>query len=165
MRAVNPCFIRQLHDLLQGSPHLCGRAFEEPAAAHGEQRVADEGGAVGLEQVADMRPRMAGCFDDARRVFAECEAIAFPNHSVETGNPVGIGAGADDLAAGAGLEGEIAAGVIGVMVGVEDVVEYPAAFSERTRDGLGVRAVYGCSESRVRIVHQVSIVVPEAGDR
>ena len=51
-----------------------------------------------------------------------------------------------------------------VMVGVEDVVEYPAAFSERTRDGLGVRAVYGCSESRVRIVHQVSIVVPEAGE-
>ena len=56
------------------------------------------------------------------------------------------------------------AGVILVMMGVEDVVEFPAALVDRVPDGLGVRAVYRCGEPRVRVVDQVSIVVPEAGE-
>jgi hypothetical protein len=111
-----------------------------------------------------MRPRVAGGFDDAGTVFAQCEAVAFTHQYVDAGNPVGIGARADDAAAGAGLQREIAAGVIGVMVGVEDVVKFPASRRKFPLDGRCIRAVDGGGEARVRIVQQIAVVVVQTGE-
>ena len=49
-------------------PHLGRRALEEPAAAQREERVADEGGLVGVEHVADVADGVARGLQDPRLV-------------------------------------------------------------------------------------------------
>ncbi len=60
VRAIDQRFIRPRHDLLQRAPHLLGRAFEQAAAPHRKQRIADEGDLRLRQVVDDVAPRMPG---------------------------------------------------------------------------------------------------------
>ena len=56
---------------LEGAVHLLRRPFEQPAAAHREQGVADEGDAVLVEDQRDMVERVAGHFDHPPDMLAD----------------------------------------------------------------------------------------------
>ena len=66
---------------------------------------------------------------------------------------------ADDGAAGRLLEAQVAAGVVAVVMGVENVREPPALGVEALQDRLGVGGVDRGGESAFRIVNEHGVIV------
>ncbi len=66
--------------------HLLGRAFEQPAAAHGEQGVADKRDAVLVEDKSDVAEGMARDFDHAADMVAQPDLVAFAQRDVAAGD-------------------------------------------------------------------------------
>src|SRR5690606_4523813 len=162
VRAVEPRVIGPLQDLAERGPHLRRAALEQAPAAHREQRIADECDPVVRKVIHDVSasvPRRLPHDDPAR---AEAELVAVADLDLDAGNAPRVGAGADDPAAGRGLELEIPARVIGVMMGIEDVRQRPAALLERAQYRRDLRRIDACGDARVRVVHQKPVVVPQA---
>ncbi len=142
MGAVDRGLVRQGGQALQAGPHLLGRALEQPPAAQREQGVADEGDPVGRVEVGDVAQRVAAGLDHVEAGLAQLDDIAVAHRAVQRRDPRDLRR-ADDHAAGGGLDLGVAAGVVGMPVGVEDEVQAPAQLPQFSQDRVGVRRVDG----------------------
>jgi len=95
--------------------------------------------------------------EDAAR--AEQKLVAVGDAAVDAGNSGRVGPRADDRAAGSRLELEISAGVVAVMVRVQDMRQRPAAGAELAKDRLDLGRIDRGGHSGLRIVHEKSVVV------
>ncbi len=86
------------------------------------------------EVVDDVAARVPRRVEDRRAMPAERHDVAVAHGYVDARNARRIGARADDRATRPPLELEVAAGVIGVVMGVEDVGQAPALRGELYRD-------------------------------
>ena len=77
MRRIEPRRVGQVAEALERSIHLLRRAFEQPATAHREQRIADERDAVRIEDQREVIERVAGDLDDAPDMLANADLVAF----------------------------------------------------------------------------------------
>ena len=159
--AIDPGLRRQGPELRQRVPHLLRRALEEPPAAESKERVAAEHRARGREPEGDVAAGVAGHVEDAGDLGAERVLVAVAHLDVDAGNARAIGARPHDRAFPLGLEREIAAGVIGVVMGVEDMRQAPAGLGERALHRFGLRGIDGGGGVRIGVVQQVDVVVPE----
>ena len=91
VRAVKARVSGKRGEPLKRAVHLLRRAFEQSAAAHREQGVADEGDAVLVEDQRDMAERVSGDFDHPADVLAEPHLVAFAERDVAAGNALGRG--------------------------------------------------------------------------
>ena len=119
MRAVHPGSGRQAAQAVERGQHLRGRAFEQAAAAGGEQRIAAE--QQGLARpasgvVSDMPQGVAGDVQDfeVESEFRHGDAIAVAQRMGHAGNR--LAGRTPDRDARVGQKFDDAAGVIGMMV-------------------------------------------------
>ena len=137
MRAIDQRTRRQRHELGQGSVHLLGRAFEQAAAAHGKQRVAAEQRA--FEGIGIVARRVRRAIDDAADVAADLHRIAFHHGTADVRYLGGLGLRASYLCTRGGHDIGIAAHMIGMPVGVQDLGDLPApagrGLKHRASDG------------------------------
>eukprot|EP00966_Prymnesium_polylepis_P212747 4927157-Prymnesium_polylepis.1 len=95
----------------QRVPSLCGGAFEQPAAAEREQRVADESDAGVRHVVGNVSERVAAHVDDLDCGRAQLERVAAAEWGVDTRDLMGLSCWSEHLTAGALHELVIPAGV------------------------------------------------------
>src|SRR5690606_36916410 len=98
--------------------------------------------------------------DDAAR--AETELVPVADLDVDPRNALRVGAGTDDAAARPGLELEVTAGVVRMMMGVQDIRQRPAPLVQRPQYRRDLRRVDARRDARVRIVDQEPVVIPQA---
>ena len=115
--------VGQGHQLLNGVPHLSGAALKQAAAPHGEEGVADEGAAVIFEMVANVALGVAWGVQDGGHCASlpKSEAVTLADLHVDARDALTISAGAHHDAACELLELLIAAGVIIVVVSIQNV--------------------------------------------
>ena len=158
---VKPRVVGQSRDPLQRGVHLLGRAFEQPAAAHREQGVADEGDPRLVEHQGDMAERVAGDLDRPADMVAEAKLGPFAERDVVARR---FG-GAQDDGAGRLLDRQIAVGVVPMLVGVPHLPDRPAApigFGER---GRGIAGIDDRGLAAVGVVDQPDVIVAQGRDR
>ena len=90
---------------------------------------------------------------------AELDDVALADGDVDAGNARGIGARADDRAARRALQLEIAARVIRMVMGVQDMRQPPALRVELPRDLARIGRVDGRGRAGLGIVQQIAVVV------
>jgi len=100
------------------------------AATHEEHRVAAKERARIREPKGDVAARMAGHVENARLVAGEIIALAVGERGIDAGDARPIGGRPDDDAACGCLEFEVPAGVVGVMMRIEDVRQTPASLAQ-----------------------------------
>jgi len=139
MGAIDGGLVPQRFQGAHIAEHLLCRALEQPPAAHREQRVADKGGLVLGEVKGDMARRMRRDVEDISRHLAQPHNIAALHLHIQCRDAPCFGGGARDRAAGGLLYLGIAAGVVGMPVGVPDLRDLPAKLfrlvQHRGRDG------------------------------
>jgi hypothetical protein len=111
-----------------------------------------------------MAPRVAGHVEDLRHGLAEAIGVALADRHLDARNARGVGARAHDGAARRLLQRQVAAGMVAVVVRVEDVGEPPAARPERREH----RRRLGGIDHRRRlgrgIAGEPEIIVPKRRD-
>ena len=108
---------------------------------------------------------MRGNLEHLDRVRPELPGRALVHAHIEAGNAVAVLARAHDLGAEFLLERQVAAGVVEVMVGVEDMGQPGTAFAEPGAHRLGLGGVHHRAQAPGRIAHQIGIIVAQAGDQ
>ena len=87
-----------------------------------------------------------------------------PTRLVHMGDALRFLARRDDAAFVVGFEFADAGGVIGVMMGHEDIREPPAGLFQRGLDRRRLRRIDGCRRAARRVVQQDAVIVLEAGE-
>ena len=139
-------------------------ALEQPAAAHREQGVADEGDALGREVIGDMAGGVRRHLHHLRLDPAEADDVAFAHRHVERRDARRFGGRAGHGAAGRRLDLGIAAGVIGMPVGVPDRADLPAPPPRLLEHRLGDGGIDHRRLARIRIVDEPDIIVRQSRD-
>jgi len=163
VRAIEPRLGRQACQPLERPVHLLRTALEQPAAAHGEQSVADERHAVLVEDQGDVAERVAGDFDDAANMLAEPDPVALAKRHVAAGDVLVGRPG--DASTGGFLDGQVASSVIWMPVGVPHLADRPTALLS---GGKYRRRVARIDHRRLTtriVVDEPKIIVGEGGDR
>src|SRR5688572_16509776 len=93
---------------------------------------------------------------------ADLDEVALADGDVDAGNARGIGTRTDDRAARFALELEVAACVIPMVMGVQDVGQTPTLRVELSQDLARVGRVDGGRRAGRRIVEQIAVVVGQA---
>ena len=150
---------------LERRPELLRRALEHPAAAQREQRVAAEQRALVAERIGDVarwcgpgrrtpppRPRRSGS-GRRRRPRRRCRGCAR-----------GRAAGPTMVQPVACLDLEVAADMVAVMVGVQDMGDLPAALFGLGQDGPGHGGVDDADGTALRLAHQPHVIVAQDRD-
>ena len=120
-------------------PHHLRIALDDAAAADREQRVADEGELVGGEEIRDVARGVAGRVDDAAFEPADPRRVTLADGLIDVRNALCLVARGDDAAFVLLLEFANALGVIGVVMGHQNIGEPPAGFLQRRLDRLRPR--------------------------
>jgi len=85
-----------------------------------------------------MCPRVwPGNIEDLGDFAADRIVLALPERDVDVGDALAVGRAADDEGAGRRLQRGIAARVVPVVMGVEDMAQAPAGFLERGEHRVG----------------------------
>ena len=150
-------------EALKGVVHLRGVALEQPAAAHREQGVAGERDLLGGEMEGDMAGGVGGDVDQLRLDRADPRRIAAGDDPVHLRHPLGLGRAGDGTAGGT-PDRVVAAGMVGVPVGVPDLGDAPAARCCGFQHRLGDRGIDSDRLARGGIVDQPDIIVAKDGD-
>ena len=101
-----------------GSLHLFRRAFEEPAAARGKQRVAAE--KIVFEKISDVAGGVAGNKKNFALELADLNFIAFFDAARQTRNARAVAPVAVYVDLVMRQQFFIAAGMVAMMMGIED---------------------------------------------
>ena len=91
-------------------------------------------------------------------------AVAVVDLDVDTGDPATVLAQADDGAAGRLLDLEVAADVVAVVVGVQDMGDLPAALLGLREDRSGHRGVDDAYGPALGFPHQPHVIVVQDRD-
>ena len=94
---------------------------------------------------------------------SEPDLVVLAHRGIDQRDAAGLAVGRDDAAAMALLEFRDAAGVIGVVMGDEDVGELPAGRLQRGFDRRGLGRIDCRGRARFGVVHEHAIIVREAG--
>jgi hypothetical protein len=164
VRAVDLRRLGQRAQARKAPPHLLRRALEQAAAAHDEQGVAAKQRVAAREPIGDVAARVAGNEEDLGALLAEIVGAAVADLDVDAGNAVAVVARPHDGAAGRRLDLEIAAGVVGVMVRVEDMRDAPLAAFSRRQHRLGHGGVDDGGHVRGGLVDEPDVIVLEDGN-
>jgi len=164
MRAIDFRAVGQRLQLAHIVIHLFRRALEQPAAAHGEQGVADKGQLFRRNVKGDMTGGMGRHVDHLGGHVAELHRVALPDHRVEGRDAFLLSFRAGDMATGGILDRGIAAGVVGVPVGVPYLGDGPAAFLGFGQHRFGHRRINHHGLLRFGLVNQPDIIVGQDGN-
>ena len=159
MRAIDARIVRQSGQPLQIGEHLRRRPFEQPAATHGEQRVADKSDPLVGQVIGDMPRRMRGHRHHLRDMVADANAVAFADRPVERADPLRFRGRTGNDAAGGRLDRRIAAGMVAMPMRVPDLVDPPPARRRRFKHRVGHRRVDRHRLATGGVMHQPDIVV------
>ncbi len=107
---------------------------------------------------------MAGHEENLRLGLAETVAVAIVDLDVDAGNACAILSRADDGAARRLLDLEIAADMVTVMVGIQDMGDLPAALFGLGQDRPGHGRVDDADRSALRLAHQPHVIVAQDRD-
>ena len=147
--------------VIESGGHTLGHVAYFDAAGH-VAFVGDTLFALGVE-VGDVAQGVAAALDHLKPGLAEHDVIAAGDDAVGgLTDALDLGR-ADHGGAGGGLDLGVAAGVVGMPVGVEDQVELPAEGVQLAQDRRGVRRVDAGGQTAGVITHQEAVVVREAG--
>jgi len=102
--------------------------------------------------------------DHLRGEAAERNRVAVGNRAVDPGDLVGLGGGCGDRAISGRLDRFIAAGMIGVPMGVPYLGDGPAFGRRLAQIDLGIGRVDAGGLAAGGIVEQIAIIVIEAGE-
>ncbi len=163
MGAVDQSLVRQGREALQAGPHLLRRSLEHPPAAEREEGVPDEDDGVRRIVIGDVTQRMPPGLHHPEQRLPEPDLVALVQSPVQ-GRDAGDLLRADDLASGRRLDRLVAAGVVGVPMGVEDQVEPPSQPLQLGQDGLGVGRVDTAGPAGGPVADQEGVVVLQAGE-
>src|SRR5581483_2436471 len=119
--AVDSGVVRQRHQFFERGVHLLGRSLEKPAAARGEKRVAAK--KIVLEKIRHVAGGVAGDEKNFAAELADLNFVAFIDAAAQAGNAPAVALVAVNLDRTLGENAFVAAGVIAVMMGVEDRLE------------------------------------------
>ena len=136
-----------------------------PAASHGEHGVADKGDAIVVKHIADVAERMPWDFPDIGLVAAKRYSVTLVQRDVQAGHPAVLACRADDGRACCFLDREIPARVIGVPMGVEDLVDPPSAPLSFRKHRIGIARIDDSRLARIGVVNQPQIIVSEGWNR
>ena len=144
--AVDERLRGQGRQLLERFPHRGGVAFDQPAAAADEERVAGVDNArlvvrLGLNMVADGCPRVPGGRHDLNPRLVEVQNLAAGHGAVGGRDETAVDA--DHLAVGRGSKLRRAADVVPVMVGQQDGDQVEPVLLEGSQHGGGIAGIYG----------------------
>ena len=145
--------------------HICSAVpFEQPPAAEREQGVADEGDVIRGVEVGDVAQGVAAAVSiTSNRVSPSSTTSPSVHRAVEGRDARHLGR-ADDGRAGGGLDLGVAAGVVGMPVGVEDEVQAPAGVLRRRQDRGGVGGVDAGGLAAGLVADEEAVVVGKAGE-
>ena len=118
---------------------------------------------LGGQMKGDMAGGMGGDVDQLGLDLADPRAVAAGDDAVHLRHPLGLGR-AGDRAAGRGADRVVAAGMIGMPVGVPDLADPPAARRRRLEHRIGDRRIDRHRLARGGIVDQPDIIVAEDRD-
>jgi hypothetical protein len=96
--------------------------------------------------------------------LAEAVALAVVDLDVDAGNARAVAARADDGAAGGLLDLAVAADMVAVMVGVQDMGDLPAAFGGLGQHRASHRRVDHAHRAALRFAHQPHVIVVQDRD-
>ena len=97
-------------------------------------------------------------------LLSQRELLAVADENVDTGDAARVIAVADDSAAGGALQFEIAAGVVVMVMGVENVRQPPAETIERRENRPGEGRIDRRAGAADGIARQIHIIVPQHRD-
>ena len=159
MAAKDPRRWRHAPQLQHRGPHLLHRAFEHPTASQCKQSVtAKQRVGVG-EPKSYVAERMARRLIDHRLVAGDIDRIALAHGDVHIGDPGNLGFRTDQSGAKTLGQPFVAAGVIVVVMGVQDMGQGPAP---RIQGRLDRRRLGGIDNRRhpaIRIMREIHIIV------
>lgn len=110
-------------------PHLFGRALEQAAASHGKERVAGKQNMVVFEPETNMAAGVARRFDDLCGAITDIDRIAFAHAGIKVRDAVLVCCRPYNFTAIALFERLIAAGMVMVVMRVQDISGFLPAFS------------------------------------
>ena len=164
MGAIDAHVVGQRAQPAERGPELLRRALEHLAAAQGEQRVAAEQRPLLAEGVGDVAAGVAGHEEDLGLGLAEAVAVAVVDLDVDARDARLVAPRADDGAAGGFLDLEVAADMVAMVVGVEDMRDLPAALAGLGQDGPGHGRVDDADGAALRLAHQPDVIVAQDRD-
>ncbi len=83
---------------------------------------------------------------------------------IDAGNALAVLRRPDHLGAELLLQRQVAAGVIEMVMGVQDVGQRPAAARQRLAHRLGLGRIDDSRQPRIRIMDQIGVIVLQAGN-
>ena len=111
-----------------------------------------------------MAARVARHVEHLGLLLAEFEFVAFGERHVDAGDAGAVGQGPDDDGAVTRLQFEIAAGMVVVVMGVEDMGELQAEAVERGRHRRRHRGIDRGHGPAFGLAQQVDVIVPQHRD-
>src|SRR6185437_13684930 len=111
-----------------------------------------------------MAARMAGHVEHRRCRVAELEGVAVTDRDVDAGYSRSIGKRPDDDRLGRRLQLEIAAGMVRMVVRVDDVGEGQAAALERGQHRRRFRRIDGADRAAGGLAQQIDVIVAQRGN-
>ena len=163
--AVDAHVVGQRAQALERRPELLRRALEHLAAAQREQRVAAEQRALLAECIGAMPAGVARHEDHLRLRLAEAVAVAVVDRRRRCPGMRALSRPqADDGAAGRLLDLAVAAHMIAMMMGVEDVRDLPAALVGLGQHRPGHGGIDDAHATALRLAHQPDVIVAQDRD-
>ena len=157
---VNLRVVGEVAEPLEAPPELLRRPLEHLAAPQREKAVADEHDLLLGEVVRDVTPRVPADVDDLRPGRTEFDDVAAADGDVDAGDFRLLVDRSDDLHAfTVVLQRHVAAGVVVVVVRVEDVRQLPVALSQLVGVGRRIRRVDRGRLARRLVAEEVPVIV------
>ncbi len=125
------------------------------------QRVAAEQRPFLAKRIGDVAAGVAGHEEDIGLGLAEFVAIAVVDPNIDARDTGPVDLGADDVAARRGLDLEIAPDMVAMVVGIEDMGDFPAPPSGLGEDGSGDGRVHDSHRAAQRLARQPDVVVAQ----
>ena len=161
MGAINARIVRQGGKFPQRDEHLRGCTFKKLAAAAGEQRIATKQGICAI--ISDVACGVAGYVEhlERRAQFRQLHRIAF-THGMRDGGNV-FSPGAENRYLAVPQQGGVSAGMVAVVVSVQDGRQQQVMAAEIIQYRFGIAGVH--SGGVAPIADQPDVVVFESRDR
>ena len=162
MSAVELRFRGQCRELVHRTEHLRHRALKYTATAQREQRVTGENGVFGGHVVGDVAERVAGAVQNPHLAPFPGETVAAGDQPVDPGNLQCLGARSSDAAAISLPQREVSLNVVAMMMGGEDMRQFPALGTELALDFGCIRRVDGAGGPGLEVMQQKAVIVGSA---
>mgnify|MGYP003109501228 CR=1 FL=1 len=159
MGAIDTGAVRQGAEFFEAVPHLLRCAFKKPTAAEREQRIAAEQRIGIFKPVGDMADCMSRHFKYPGRFGAKFKDVAIFKADINARNARRVLFRPHNGAPCFFLQRQISAGMVTMMVGIDDVGQLPAEFRQLFQYRLGNRRVDNANLAAVAFAEQIDIIV------